>query len=220
MPAKKAKKSKKQRKAELEEKRRLEQELLAQQQEEERKRQEELERQRREEAERQRLLREKKRKEELVRLEKEKDEDIEIVEKRELDLVKLISEQYEQTEWKKHLKCDPLPDISNERELNTFLTEWKEYDVFEQVDALKKSDNHKFEIDHIEHYINDIEYGYNLLQTLEDVIFDAIQRQDAEKLKYAKAKYIEMGQIAQNKMDIFTQKCLKFCSYTFRNLFV
>ena len=197
---KKDKKSKKQKKKELEEKRRLEEELLRQQQEEERKRQEELERQRREEAERLRLLKEKRRKEELLRLEKESEEDIDLHEKRNQDLEKLLNEQYQQIEWKKHLKCDPNPDISNERELNNFLTNWKENNLF--------IDN-KFDINNISKYIENIESGYQLLQILQDVIFDAIQKDDHQKLKYAKNRFVEMGDIAQNKLDLLTQKCLK-----------
>jgi len=199
---KKEKKSKKQKKKELEEKRRLEEELLRQQQEEERKRQEELERQRREEEERQRLLREKKRAEELVRLVKEREEDVEVEEQWHSDLVKFEREQFEQSEWKKHLKCSTVPDISKEREMNDFLTEWKEYGIFERID-------HEFEIKRLDHYIADIERGYNLLPILHDVIYDAIQRRDDEKLKIAKTKFIEIGQIAQHKIDVLTAKCLR-----------
>eukprot|EP01084_Bolivina_argentea_P307112 530774_1 len=224
MPAdkKKGKKSKKQKKKELEEKRRLEEELLRQQQEEERKRQEELERQRREEEERQRLLREKKRKEELVRLEKESEEDAEEIEKRQIDLQKLISEQYEQTKWKKHLKCDPFHDISNERQLNDFLTQWKEWNIYQNIDFPQNNENdsnnptkrHTFEMQHIKYYIQDIENGYKLLHILQDVLFDAIQQNNPQKLEYAQSKYIEIGQTAQHKLDLLTQQCLQHDLFT------
>ena len=200
---KKEKKSKKQKKKELEEKRRLEEELLRQQQEEERKRQEELERQRREEEERQRLLREKKRAEELVRLEKEREEDIEVEERWQSDLAKFEKEQFEQSEWRKHLKCSTVPDISKEQEMNDFLTEWKEYGIFERIE-------YEFDIERLPEYIIDIERGYNLLPILQDVIYDAIQRRDDEKLKIAKSRFTEIGQIARRKIDVLTAQCLRF----------
>lgn len=212
---KKEKKSKKQKKKEREEKRRLEEELLRQQQEEEVKRQEELERQRAAEKERQRLLREKRRKEELIRLEKETQEDVDVVEKRQFDLNRLIAEQSQQTQWKQHLKCDPLPDISNERQLNDFLTEWTEYDIYHHVDELNASEHTQaFHVDHIKYFIQDIEHGYQLLHILQDVIYDAIQQNDLQKARTAQNKYMQMCDIAQHKIEQLTQKCLKDDTFT------
>lgn len=199
--AKKTKKTKKQRRKELEEKRRLEEELLRQQQEEERKRQEELERQRREEEERLRLLKEKRRKEELVRLEKEEQEDIDLHEKRENDLNTLLNEEYQQIEWKKHLKCDPFPDISNERELNNFLTQWRESQI-----SINKD---KFDVHNdINSCLQDIENGYKLLPILHDVIFDSIQKNNFSKFDYSKSRFLEIGDVAQDKINNLTKTCL------------
>jgi len=199
---KKEKKSKKQKKKELEEKRRLEEELLRQQQEEERKRQEELERQRREEEERRRLLREKKRAEEIVRLEKEREEDVEVEERWQSESAKFEEEEREQLEWRKHLQCSTVPDISRDRELNDFVTEWSEYGLFERIES-------DFDIERLQEYIDDIERGYKLLPILQDVIYDAIQRRDADKLKAAKSSFAEIGQIARRKIDVLTAQCLR-----------
>ena len=120
----KDKKSKKSKKKELEEKRLQEQELLRQQQEEERKRQEELEQKRKEEEEERRIFEEKRRQEEIIRLAKEKEDDTLILAKRAKDIEKLLTSQKEQKEWKQHLNCSDLPDVSDQRQLNDFLTTW------------------------------------------------------------------------------------------------
>ena len=121
MGAKKVKKTKKQ----IEEEKALA--------EAERKLQEELERKRaEEEAERQRILEEKRRiaeekrrQEELLRLDEQRplveERDAAMIDKRKLAILGRKKDLDD-----KYLKCDPLPDPEDEKDLNTFITLWKE----------------------------------------------------------------------------------------------
>lgn len=90
--------------------------------------------------------------------------------------------------------------------MNDFLTEWREYGVFERIDD-------DFEVERLQQYIADIERGLNLLPILQDVVYDAIQRRDADKLRAANSKHTEIGQIARRKIDELTAHCLRLSRF-------
>lgn len=47
---------------------------------------------------------------------------------RKADLVRLEAAVYERTSWEKYLECCPLPDVTKESSLNTYLSMWREDD--------------------------------------------------------------------------------------------
>lgn len=181
---KKTKKQKEEEKKKAEEERiRLEEEERLRKEEEERKRQEE---------ERIRLEKEEKeRQEELARL---KEEQAKVVE-RSSSIVSLTQEAEEKKseieEWQKWVRCDALPDPTDERDITSFLRLWEESKDKSLAECIKNCD--------VSELINDKIY---------ELYYEAKSEFNHEKAEWCEYYIDKMRRMCRYKFDEITKRTM------------
>ena len=184
-PKKKSKKQIEEEKALAEAQRKLEEEL-------EKKRQEEEAERRRIEEEKRRVEEEKRRQEELVRL----NEQAPLVADREVNMKdkRYMAKQSRKKDLDdKYLACDPLPDPEDEKDLNTFITLWKE-----SKDATFKD------------AIDNCQMAENVIKGLNTILAEAIAQYDTQKIKSCQNYIKEIREITSEKFDHISAHVLTY----------
>lgn len=143
-----------------------------------------------EEAEKQRILEEKRRAEEEIRRKLELarlEEQAPFVQERDSALIskRMFAEQSRQKDLPdKFLKCDPLPDPSNEKDLTTFITLWKE-----------STDKN------IQEAVENCQVAENVVQAINLILSEALSQYDVAKINWCNEYIDQIRQIILDKYD-------------------
>ena len=172
--------AKKKSKKQIEEEKALAEEARKIEEEKERKRLEEEAERKRIEDEKRRAEEEKRRQEELVRL----NEQAPIVQQRDGDMItkrKMSAKGREKDLDDKFLECDPLPDPTNEKDLTTFITLWREH----KDKTLKEA-------------TDNCQVAENVIKAIDLILSEALSQYDYAKIQWCN-DYIEEIRSIMNK---------------------
>lgn len=195
-PKQKSKKKKKSEKKRLAELKRKEEEERLRREEEERLRLEEEERKRREEEERKRREEEERlAKEERKRIGIEADQFASTESEMEFQYKRKIKRLIEEEEWERYIQCSHLPNVEDERDLNSFLSVWRD------------NPNFKHENRNIKNDFEDVQKGIEVMRAIEDRY---LQIEDENKKNFYKKYLLDVADACRETLDEITAHIMQF----------